>query len=219
MNYDLDFRYRRALQPDGLATIQTSTQAVADAMQDARNAGIHPEQDPAVVLLARHLGRVACGGDPAQMHDEDAPLRRRCLQKIDELRGKPALVALIRRGVSYDSEAKRAFHREARTTLKAAAREIGLGFGDYDLRNNHGGIAVSGEITLHSDSLYIQVGCSLMGTGREVMYRTCRDRRDYTGGRNFFCDVALLTDPVRFKRQLERDLGITCAAARQGELV
>ena len=40
MNYDLDFRYRRALQPDALATIATATQAVVDAMQDARNAGI-----------------------------------------------------------------------------------------------------------------------------------------------------------------------------------
>ena len=40
MNYDLDFRYRRALQPDGLATIPTATQAVVDAMQDARNAEI-----------------------------------------------------------------------------------------------------------------------------------------------------------------------------------
>ena len=47
MNYDLDFRYRRALQPDGLATIPTATQAVVDAMQDARNAGIDPARDPA----------------------------------------------------------------------------------------------------------------------------------------------------------------------------
>ena len=45
MNYDLDFRYRRALQPDGLATIATATQAVVDAMQDARNAGIDPARD------------------------------------------------------------------------------------------------------------------------------------------------------------------------------
>jgi hypothetical protein len=57
MNYDLDFRYRRALQPDGLATIATATQAVVDAMQDARNAGVDPARDPAIILLARHVGR------------------------------------------------------------------------------------------------------------------------------------------------------------------
>ena len=58
MNYDLDFRYRRALQPDALATIATATQAVVDAMQDARNAGIDPARDPATILLARHVGRI-----------------------------------------------------------------------------------------------------------------------------------------------------------------
>jgi hypothetical protein len=64
MNYDLDFRYRRALQPDGLATIATATQAVVDAMQDARNAGIDPARDPATILLARHVGRIALGTRP-----------------------------------------------------------------------------------------------------------------------------------------------------------
>ena len=61
MNYYLDFRYRRALQPDGLATIATATQAVVDAMQDARNAGIDPARDPGTILLARHVGRIALG--------------------------------------------------------------------------------------------------------------------------------------------------------------
>lgn len=31
MNYDLDLRYRRALKPDGLATVATATQAVVNA--------------------------------------------------------------------------------------------------------------------------------------------------------------------------------------------
>ncbi|CAH0357358.1 hypothetical protein [Sphingobium sp. CECT 9361] len=56
MNYDLDFRYRRALQPDALATIPTATQAVVDAMQDARNAGIDPARDPATIFAARQSG-------------------------------------------------------------------------------------------------------------------------------------------------------------------
>lgn len=59
MTYDLDFRYRRALQPDGLSTVLTAIRAVEDAIQDARNAGFDPERDPAVTLLARHVGRVA----------------------------------------------------------------------------------------------------------------------------------------------------------------
>jgi hypothetical protein len=71
MNYDLDFRYRRALQPDGLATIPTATQAVVDAMQDARNAGVDPARDPATILLARHVGRLALGHAPDETFTED----------------------------------------------------------------------------------------------------------------------------------------------------
>jgi hypothetical protein len=35
--------------------------------------------------------------------------------------------------------------------------------GDYDLRSNEAGLAVSGEITLHADRLYVQVSQSAMG--------------------------------------------------------
>ena len=55
MNYDLDFRYRRALQPDALCTVATATQAVVDAMQDARNAGVDPARDPATILSLIHI--------------------------------------------------------------------------------------------------------------------------------------------------------------------
>ena len=34
MNYDLDFRYRRALQPDALATIPTAIQAVVERIRE-----------------------------------------------------------------------------------------------------------------------------------------------------------------------------------------
>ena len=85
MNYDLDFRYRRALQPDALCTIATATQAVVDAMQDARNAGVDAARDPATILLARHAGRIALGNPADATYEEDLPLRRQCLTRIDEL--------------------------------------------------------------------------------------------------------------------------------------
>ncbi len=157
MNYDIAFRYRRALQPEGLQSIATARDALADAMKDARNAGIDPERDPAVVLLARHLGRIANGEDVTLTRASDGVMRSACMSKIEELRRKPALVALARRGITYDAEAKTAFHREAKSSLRALARELGFGPDDYDLRSNYGGIAVSGEITLHSDQAYIQI--------------------------------------------------------------
>ena len=73
MNYDLDFRYRRALQPDALCTIATATQAVVDAMQDARNAGVDAARDPATILLARHVGRIALGNPADATYEEDLP--------------------------------------------------------------------------------------------------------------------------------------------------
>ncbi len=193
MNYDLDFRYRRALQPDALCTVATATQAVVDAMQDARNAG-------------------------DATYEEDLPLRRQCLTRIDELKSKPALVALARRGIGYDPEAKRAFHREARSALRIAARHLGLDHDQYDLRNNMAGPAVSGEITLHADEIYIQVTTSSFGHGREVMFRRCKGRQDYRGERNNFCDIAVLVDPVRFTALVTRETGLTITR-RQPELV
>lgn len=214
MNYDLAFRYRRALQPDGLATISTATQAVVDALQDARNAGIDPSRDPAILLLARHLGRLAADAT----FPEDRDLRQQCLAKIDELRSKPALVALARRGVAYDPEAKRTFHREARAALRVAARHIGLEPDDYDIRNNMAGHAVSGEIMLHADQIYVQVSISTTGQGREVMFRRCRDRRDFLGTSNHFCDIAILMNPVRFAALVVRETGLAITL-RQPELV
>lgn len=218
MNYDVAFRYRRALQPDGLRTIQTATRAVAEATQDARNAGIDPETDPATVLLARHLGRIASGGDPEAIHPDDAPLRRKCLAKIDELKSKPVLVALARRGLGYDPEAKRTFHAEAKRALREFARHIGLAPDEYDLRSNLAGPAVSGEITFHSDTLYIQIALSSMGQGREILVRRCNGRADYCGHRNVYCDIAAIADHARFASLIRRETGIVFNA-RQSILV
>lgn len=218
MNYDLDFRYRRALQPDGLATIVTATQAVVDAIQDARNAGVDPARDSATILLARHVGRLALGHPPDATFDEDAPLRRQCLARIDELKSKPALVALARRGVSYDPEGKRAFHREARSALRMAARHMGLEPDQYDLRSNMAGQAISGDVVLHAEEIYIMVSVSCFGPGREVMFRRCQGRSDYRGLANNFCDIAVLADPVRFTALVTRETGLVIAR-RQLELV
>ena len=215
MNYDLDFRYRRALQPDGLATIPTATQAVVDAMQDARNAGIDPARDPATILLARHLGRIALGHAPDETFAEDLPLRRQCMTRIAELKCKPALVALARRGIGYDPEAKRAFHREARSALRVAARHLGLEPDQYDLRSNFAGPAVSGEITLHADENTIQGLTPCIRPGREVMFRRCKHRQDYLGMSNHFCDIAFLASPQRFRALVVRETGFSISPRQQ----
>jgi hypothetical protein len=97
---------------------------------------------------------------------------------------KPAtFIRTAKKSVSYDEDAKRRFHYQAEKILLEIAGLLGYKECDYDLRHNQGGIAVSGEITLHSDNLYIQFAQSAMGNSG-FMWRTCKGRKDYTGGTN-----------------------------------
>src|SRR5262245_42343824 len=69
---------------------------------------------------------------------------------------KPSSNFDFRKPVPYDGEAKRAFHNHARRRLKELADALGLAPQSYDLRSNAGGIAVSGEVTMHADHVYVQ---------------------------------------------------------------
>ena len=87
---------------------------------------------------------------------------------------------------------KEAFHREYRKALKAFAKRLGLPEGSYEVRSNKGGPAVLGEVTLHADTLYMQVHRSFTGEGIQVLYRSCKGRKDYSGGCNNYMPVAAL---------------------------
>ncbi|WP_051133935.1 hypothetical protein [Methylocystis sp. ATCC 49242] len=100
------------------------------------------------------------------------------------------------RRCAYDGEQKKAFHRRARTALRALAKELRLSEVSYDLRSNRGGVAVSGEITLHHERVYIQVCQPAIGADSGILIRTCEGRRDYDGGRNHFAPLSLLDHPA-----------------------
>jgi hypothetical protein len=95
---------------------------------------------------------------------------------------------------AYNAEQKQSFHRTARCRLRQLADILGWMPASYDLRNNQGGIAVSGEITLHHEHLYIQVSQPATGHDTGILIRTCESRRDYHGGRNHFASLSLLDD-------------------------
>jgi hypothetical protein len=101
----------------------------------------------------------------------------------------------FRRRVCYDASAKRAFHSHARRQLKRLATALGLSPGAYDLRSNLGGIAVSGEVTLHADHLYVQACQPATGHDTGVLFRACEGRKDYHGGPNNFASLDLLNRP------------------------
>ena len=68
---------------------------------------------------------------------------------------------------------KALFHRRGKALLHRMALDLGYSPGAFALRNNFGGIAVSGEITLHSDDLYVQFAKSTFGSSMDMLYRTC----------------------------------------------
>jgi len=55
-------------------------------------------------------------------------------------------------------------------------------------------IAVSGEVTLHHDRVYIQVSQPSTGHDSGILIRRCNGRKDYTGERNHFASLSLLDD-------------------------
>lgn len=100
----------------------------------------------------------------------------------------PARLATLQGINSYSDDAhagKLAFHRDGPAFLRALATAIGMPTGSYTVRTNKGGIAVSGEVTLHGETLYVWMEESCVGRrGITITYRTCRGLTDYSGGRN-----------------------------------
>ncbi|MAC57938.1 MAG: hypothetical protein CMH85_06615 [Novosphingobium sp.] len=213
MSYDVAFRYAQALDPSALMTLGTTLHGIQAAITDCRNAGIDPETDPAVILLARHLALVLADR-PA-----DAELRRDCMARIADLRSRPMFKTLALRGVAYDEPAKRLFHSEGRSAMRRLAEALGLEDGSFDVRSNKAGPAVSGEITLHGETLWVQLSLGPFGPDREVCFRKVRDRQDHIGERNHWASVRELVEPDRFAARIRRDLNLPAGAPAAPRLV
>lgn len=116
-----------------------------------------------------------------------------------------AILSALTADTSYNAENKAAFHRIAKAQLKQVAKLLGADYGEIDpIRSNQGGIAVSGEITLHADNLYIQVEQSCFMRGSDILVRSCTSRKDYTGGANKFLSLASLVDPEYFVSRVKQ---------------
>lgn len=213
MTYDLAIRFQQALDPSALVTIAATLHAIDAAISDGRNAGVAVESDPAVILLCRHLGSVCAS------RGEDVALRQACLERIGDLRAKPALRTLAVRGVAYDEAAKRLFHAEGRIALRRLADALALAPDQFEVRSNKGGPAVTGEITLHADTLWIQLSLGPFGPGREICFRRVHGRDDHVGERNYWGSVSELLAPDRLAERIYRDLRFDPATPSAPRLV
>lgn len=213
MPYDVAFRFSQALDPSALTTLPACLHALTAAIDDCRNAGKSRDSDPAVLLLARHLGAVAEGIGPGGMH-----LRRACMDAIAELKRHPALVALAHKGVAYDAPAKKLFHSDGRKAMKRLADALGLLPDSYDVRSSHGGIAVSGDVILHGAEIQVCLSLGCMGPGQEVMFRRVAGRQDLVGDRNHWASVHDLVQPDRFAARIRRELHLSQPATDPARL-
>ena len=207
MPYDVAFRHQQALDPSALSTVTAGLHALTRAIDDCRNAGVDRESDPAVILLARHLGAIT------QTRPAEAILRRRCMESIGELQRHPALLTLAIRGVAYDDAAKDLFHADGRRAMRDLAVALALPDGSYTIRSNRSGRSVSGEITLHGEEVWVQLSLGALGPENEVTFRRVRGQHDHLGDRRRFAPLRELLNAERFADRLRRELRLTPAAA------
>lgn len=212
MHYDVAMRHQQALDPSALTTIAATLHAIDAAITDCRNAGKASETDAAVILLARHLSTVCA------LAADDTSLRRACIDQVAEIRRHPVLRTLAYRGVSYDEAAKRAFHAEGRAAMRRLAEALELDDGSFDIRSNKGGPAVSGEITLHGEEVWVRLSLGCMGPDNEIAYRQVRGREDHCGDRNRWASINELLAPDRFAARLRRELKLSTPVGQPARL-
>lgn len=106
-----------------------------------------------------------------------------------------------------DPVIKDSMHRAGKSVLREIAKSMNLKTGEYNIRSNMGGIEVSGEITLHANDFYLQINPSSCMTGKEILLRSCKGLKDYSGGVNHFLSIEDLNDPEKILRTISNVRG------------
>ena len=102
------------------------------------------------------------------------------------------LIRVANKDLSYNEADKKIFHAECKKVLKVLAKKMDLKTSEFKVSSNKAGIACSGQITLHTDSVYISVSQS-MGKPN-ALYRSCEGITDYSGGSNNYYPIEKILD-------------------------
>ena len=104
------------------------------------------------------------------------------------------MIYLIMKKVNLYSNKKK--KKRKKKVLKELASVLELP--ECKVRSNIGGIAVSGEVILHSNSLYVLI--SQFSLKPNVLVRSCKSMTDYVGGsNNYFSVIDLFNDDTLSK--------------------
>lgn len=100
-------------------------------------------------------------------------------------------IALTKQDLGFDAQNKAKFLRNGKRIMLAIAERL-EGLKEYNIGINKGGEAVSGEVILHTEWLYVQFSqfCGM----KQFLYRNCNGLKDYSGGRNMWMDWEALLD-------------------------
>lgn len=93
---------------------------------------------------------------------------------------------------------------QANAFFKALAKDLGLSKERYDLQYNAWGDW--GETTFHTDTVYIQANFDRPSSDKlGVLIRSCKSRKDYTGGHNQWLSVtdATYENILNFYRKVD----------------
>ncbi|MBF7015432.1 hypothetical protein [Novosphingobium sp. HR1a] len=198
MTYDVPFRHMQAIAPSSLTTITATLHALNRAMEDCRMAGVDPDHDPAIALLARHFATVT-----ADRGDDDI-LRFACSRPVTELERFPALLTLAVRGIAHDRVAKERFPADGRKAMKALALEIGLSPDSFTISSTPSDPAIAGYVALSSDDISIMLSVGPPHEGNEVQYFA--KRGPASGQKLRFAPMRDFVRRTRFAARIRRDL-------------
>jgi len=103
---------------------------------------------------------------------------------------------------------KERFLKGCREIAKELARLMGLAKGSYDIRTNPGGMAVSGDVHLHGERIYVALEQSCI-RGLGFYYRRCEGRKDYCGKVNRWVRWERLLDLPKLAAEMKKEIELT----------
>lgn len=210
--YDIDHRYRLALQPDALVTTETCVRAINSAMEDVKLAGLQAETDPAIALLSRRLGRIA-EGKPLE-HEDDQNLRDACMKRLSELKSQPAIIGIVLKGIDHDPVALRNYRREGQRTLRQLAIALGYDRDKYRLDYLTPSPGLAGDHELTARGIHVRLNPGRWGES-PISWR--HPKWKAPGNKVRKADITVLRNIDKLARTIARELALE--PARQGSLI
>lgn len=207
MHYDVVYRFNEALDRRALTTVGTSLRALSAAVRDCEAAGRAIDSDPAILLLAHHLGEVAGAQAPDRVVLEQA-CRRAWARTVEH----PALLALRGQKLGHHLQAKTTFHFQARRALQVLADALALDPDMVRIGTRMGGADDSGDSFLDHPDLFVSVASWSMADGREIGFYRRRHRAD-AGFPMHHAPLPDLLRPARLAATIQATLGPDPVAA------